>query len=517
MTTASIANGAGGDLREFIARLRRNGVALWMENDVLRFRAPKGLLTADDIDALRRSNESAALQLREAIALGGPLAPGMSPSHRVPLSFSQLAHWNLRCRAGGRPIRQVAAAMSLRGALSVETLEWSVAQMIGRHDALRTRIVVVDGVPQQEIGTTDHSRLELISLTSVPEFLRQAEVQRHIRQAILEPVDYASSPLFRAVLLKVHDDEHVFILALDHIISDGYSLKLLFEEILLAYGLRLQGAPVELPAVETQFADYAARQRAQERGWLEGRKAQLPTCGRTRFPFDSALHGERNLRGWGIARDRIDAALWNALRAWAKVNRTTPVMAILTAYAALILRWCNVPGTVVQFMSDGRHTRDVEHTVGYLAFPLYINVALNAQTSFVELLRMVTAEYCRACDQPDFFCAHAQVPSPEFTHNTTFNWLPSLEINAASMPDGSRDGLNCSVIAFEHPLLDSHVLDQEPSVAFSEDGVGLNVEVGYQRSRFSAATMERFARQVVAFTAAMVKGPASCIKDVELA
>src|SRR6185437_5546408 len=229
MNATSKGQGTSYSIQDLLGRLHRNGVTLWIENGTLRYRAPKGLLTADDLDRLRRSKSSIRSLLRDDAALSDQPARMVRRAH---LSFNQLAHWNLRLEAaGGRPILQVASVSSLRGRLKFEGLERSVAEVVNRHEGLRTRIVVSDGVPQQEVSADGFSRLEMICLTSIPKALQEAEGHQHVNRIILEPVDYATSPLCRVVLLKLSEDDHMLIVALDHIISDGYSLNLLVQEI----------------------------------------------------------------------------------------------------------------------------------------------------------------------------------------------------------------------------------------------------------------------------------------------
>jgi hypothetical protein len=427
---------------------------------------------------------------------------------RAPLSFTQLAHWNLRREANGRPIRQVVSATRLLGHLSRDVLLQSVDEAVSRHEALRTHIVFADGgAPLQEVIAKSCKQLAVIHLDGIPQISRGAAVAGQIEDAVVDIDDYTTGPLFKAVLLSLAASEHVLILALDHIVSDGASLNILLREILADYSELIKGETVKTAQVPIQFIDYAARQQAQSLGAFSKAADRLGSIGRTRFPNSIGVTPEGNRNGWGLNRFTIDRNLCNALRAWARRNRTTLVMATFTAYAALVLRWCEVSETVIQFMTDGRIHTELSRTVGYLAFPLYIKLELEGRDTFVDLLKRATEEYCRAWDEADFGYAHSQVPRPAFTHNTIFNWLPAVAESHTGSENEPRNGCALSHVEFAQPMLKSLNLDQEPMMAFLESpGQVIKVDVMYPLDRFSDAMMEMLSRDMKAFLHAMAAG-----------
>lgn len=214
--------GAIGDPQSFIHRLRQKGVVLWMEGSGLRYRAPKGVLTAEDRQTLKSANEVIALHVQRR----GGLVDQSADVWRAPFSFTQLRGLHGHIRRGGRPIRNIASAFRLRGALEVDLLKECIRTIGRRHDALRTRIVLCEGIaPFQEVAERYRSDLEVIPLKSVPDDQKEAQVQAHIEHAILDSRSYAESPLFKAVLLTIDTSEHVLIFALDHLVCDRASLN----------------------------------------------------------------------------------------------------------------------------------------------------------------------------------------------------------------------------------------------------------------------------------------------------
>lgn len=518
MRSAGNAKGNSKDPLGILSHLIKKGVVLWVDNGALRYRAPKGLVTAAEMDSLLRARSAIALLLdRDPRSLEQSRETGEAVQRQAPLSFTQLAHWKLRMLGGGRPIRAIASATQLKGKLAARLLEDAVREIVRRHDSLRTHVVLRDGVPMQEIALEEEHAFEAIDLEFVPASERHAAVQSHIENAIVDVQDYAIDPLFRAVLLRFGEMDHVLILAMDHIISDGYSLSLIPAEIWTAYAQRVKGEPIALPDIGMQFAEYATRQRALSRAFLDTLHAQRRRLNRTRFPADPPGSSEDDY-SWGLIRFRIDAGLVSELREWVRARKTTLVLTVFTAYAAAVLRQCGVRETVIQFMTGGRMGAEVHRTVGYFAFPLFIKITLCDHDSFVDLLRTVTAEYCTAFDEADFGFAYTQSPRPEFTRSSCFNWLPSPHGGEATHWEGHDHGIRYSRVEFPLPKLVAVGvdLDCEPSIVLSEREEGIFCELHFPRCRFSVSMIELFAKRVVGSIAALVRSPELHIAELEL-
>lgn len=500
------------DTDEAVQALRCKGVHLWMENGTLRYRARKGLVTAKDIAILRRA-DSALLSLlleRDGTSRFEPCLLRRMCAERAPLAFSQLAHWCVRTQAGGRPVRQVASATYLRGRLDETALKEALAVVVSRHESLRTQIVIRDEDLMQEV-VGSRCRLQVYDLGTIRACDRAIEIQRQIASAMLEVADYARDPLFQPVLLRFARDEHIVILALDHMVSDGASLSILLDELLVAHTQLVEGHSVSLPVVEMQLSDYAYWQRAVLAGGLKRQAAAQDGWRRTSFPEVPA--GQR--RGWQVIRFIIDSRRKELLQELARRSGTSLVMMVLTVYVAFVLRQCEVSETIIQVMFDGRTNRSVENTIGYLAFPLYLNISFDGRGRFRDLLEVVTAEYCKACERPDFYYSYAQHPCPEFTRNTCFNWLPRREGSARLRAAGAAS-LTYSPVTFENPFLETLDWDAEPWAGLHDAIDMVVVEVGFPRQRFSHPTMERLTANFNAFVDAIMTTPAACIREVPM-
>jgi hypothetical protein len=504
-----------------LGHFRRKGVRLWPENGQLRYKAPKGTLTAGEIERLRASRVEIVAHL-EKVTAAQALEPRLEPrpqSNRAPLAFSQLAHWHLYQLGKRRAIRQVACAVHLQGRLSADVVRKSVAEVVRRHDALRTRIVFCDGIHTQEIDKSVEYELAVVDLTTLSESARKIEVNRQIENLILEPLDVTVGPLFGVRLLRLCDDEHLLVIAMEHMISDAVSMNILLRDLFKAYAQTASGHVVSLPEIPIQFADYALWQVNGQRAWMERHggywSRRLWGCKRVEFPVDKALPAE-SADGWQTVPLRIGGELTAKLREWCRVRQTTLVMSVFVAYVALVLRWCGVSDAVIQYQSDGRNDSKIENAIGYFATVLYLRIEIQEADNFVDLLNRTTREYCNAYEHADLSYLEAQVPRPEFARNSAFNWVPGAsEIDLSGLAE-SVDALRCTTYPFPHPMLKTLMRDNEPMVELRDTEDGISGEVYFPRNRFHISTMERFARSFLAAVRALLERPEQRIKDISL-
>jgi hypothetical protein len=399
--------------------------------------------------------------------------------------------------------------------------------VVSRHDALRTRIVACHGIPMQVVDECGDGEAPLIDLTELANDVREIEVRRQIERLILEPVNIATDPLFVAQLLKLSDDEHVLIVAMEHLISDATSRGILFRDLFTAYTQLLQGRTLALPAIAVQLPDYAAWQSDTHPLWMkqygEQWNERLTVYPRVRFPEDADLQSPTRL-GVGTVSLKIGKDLKDELHTWCRQTCTTPVMSVFSAYAALVLRWCDVPKAVIRYQSDGRSRPEIEGTVGCFSSTLYVPLEYSADATYIDFLGLVTQQYCQAYEHCDFTCmVAAQLPRPEFTRNTCFNWVPASSKFDLDEQDASEHAITCSPVQFVHPmqknlhpLLKSRPVDHEPTILLYESDDEIAGELYFPLSRFSALSMERFGRNFIGFIEALLRAPHTRVKDIPL-
>jgi hypothetical protein len=426
---------------------------------------------------------------------------------QVPLAFSQLAHWNLYQLSERPSSGMVSYASRLYGKLNLTALQESVRQIVYRHDALRTRIVVSDGVAMQEVADSGNCEIKIDDLSTLTNSLSDAEVVRLVEQYIFAPINVIVDPLFRVHLLRFGDKDHVLLVLMEHLISDGVSMGILLRDMLTAYAQAAKGRAISLPPVPLQFADYALWQRNRHESWLEKHGVywdqHLKGCGRTRFP-ETKVNSSKLLSGLGNVPFRIGKILKDRLYEWCRQRKTTLVMLVFAAYAGFVLRLCDAQESVFPFENEGRVSHKTSETIGYFAFPLYLRIRLFDDDRLVDLLGRVTDEYCNAYEHADFSYMESQVPRPEFTKNGLFNWArPGDQADDSSWGD-SGNAIEFSRVPVERRILTHLERDSEPFFYFGEtnDEVVGCLQFSLGLSSFEA--MEELAQSFIAFIEALL-------------
>ena len=218
---------------ELLRSLQQEGVQLWREGEELRYRAPKGLLSAGLIEALAARKQE-ILQLLQNRSVARPCfqawRPRPSDSQEVfPLSFAQQRMWFLQQLEPDGCSLNIAIGFSLDGRLDVPALERSLGELIDRHEALRTRCAVNDARPLQIIESAGGTwmLLEIVDLRTIPEPEREPELQRLITLEARRPFALDRLPLLHATLFQFADDRHALLLTTHHFVVDGWSVGIM--------------------------------------------------------------------------------------------------------------------------------------------------------------------------------------------------------------------------------------------------------------------------------------------------
>jgi hypothetical protein len=496
---------------------RAKGVRFWLDDGQLRYSGPRNALCQEEVSRLRALREQiiALLQTSDEAPLSG-IGPASSPGlKRAPLAFSQLARWNLYELGSRKSRRDTAAVLLLRGNLSVGALQQSLREVIRRHEALRTRIVIIDSVPMQEVASSSECELEVVQL----EPSREAPVADHLRNflegLISQPVDVSRDSLFAARLLRITSGEDVLIIATEHMISDAVSLNILIRDLFVAYGHIMSGDPVIWSTPAGSFADYAIQQRStlpsrilEHHAWI----GNVMEHGRLRFPSGSPSGGAGER--WTCTTLRIHQELKIALQSWCRQHRTTLVMCIFTAYTAAILRWCNASEGVIQYRWDGRVSPRDEDAIGYFASMLYVLMEVEDDDTLLDLLQHAVHRYCDAYERADFSYLEAQSPAPEISLNPTFNWLPRGSESVLGIPGDAEATLTCCPMDFEATLAQYFDRDCEPITVLQETNEEVIAHLYFPPARFSRESMDRFGALFMTFVTACLERPETRVKDI---
>lgn len=183
-----------------------------------------------------------------------------------PVSFAQQRLWFLDQLEPGNPAYNIPLAVRMSGSLNLEVLQLALKTLVARHESLRTTFATVEGNPFQVIAADIKVALPVTELRPLPEAEIEAEVQSLATEESNRPFDLVQGPLVRTRLLRLSDDEHILLLVMHHIISDGWSVEVFLRELTVLYEAFLAGRPSPLPELPIQYVDFAVWQRE----WLQG-------------------------------------------------------------------------------------------------------------------------------------------------------------------------------------------------------------------------------------------------------
>jgi hypothetical protein len=308
-----------------------------------------------------------------------------------PLSFAQERLWVSHQLEPGSPRYNMPALVQLRGSLNQQALEHSFTQLIARHEILRTTFDSQDGQPYQLIHPPTPLTLALEDLSTLEEAERQKHLQKLSREQAQEPFDLQQGPLLRLKLVRLQAQEHVLLLTMHHIISDGWSIGVLIKELHHLYEAALDNRPASLAALDIQYADYALWQRE----WLQGEvleeqldywRKQLNLAPPViELPVDRARPAQQSYSGATLSLG-LSESLTAALRQMCQRHSATLFMLLLTAFKVLLYRYSGQSDLSVGTPIANRTRKEIEGLIGFFVNTLVLRSQVSGEASFCEVL-----------------------------------------------------------------------------------------------------------------------------------
>jgi hypothetical protein len=266
-------------------------------------------------------------------------------------------------------------------------------EIIRRHEVLRTSFTYGEGVPGQMIASRVSLKPNVFDLSDLPEAAREAEARRMVGEEGLRPFDLTQTPLLRVGLLRLSAQEHVAFLSMHHIISDGWSIGVLVNEVAELYDAFRTRRPSTLPELPIQYADFAAWQR----DWLRGEvletqlaywKEQLRGAAQLKLPADRERPAVFNSRGASLPIE-ISQELLGRLKKLSRREGVTLYMTLLAAFQVLLQRYTTQDDIVVGADMANRTRLEIEGLIGFFVNMLVLRTDLSGDPSFSELLSRV--------------------------------------------------------------------------------------------------------------------------------
>ncbi len=489
---------------DLLNHMRDLGIKLWAEEDRLRYSAPPGVWnTTLQTELAEHKAEILTLLRRAATTDGVYQRAEILPAPRgqiLPLSFPQQRVWFFDQLQPGSPVYNVPLAFQLTGALNAAALEGSINDLILRHESLRTTFAVgLDGQPMQIIAPRQEISLKIFGLEHLPAERRIHEARRLVTEEARQPMNLATGPLLRPLLLRLNDAAHVLCLTIHHIISDGWSEGVLFRELSLLYRSRLNHIQAQLAPLPIQYADFALWQNQQIQSdagdssplqdsiayWKKKLGGGLPVL---QLPADYPRPAVQTFRG-ALYSFSIPKAALDALKDLSRRENASLFMMLLAAFDVLLYRCTAQTDIIVGAPIANRAHPDTEGLIGFFANTLALRATISDHLSFQGWLAIVRQAALEAYD-------HQDVPFEKLVDlihpDRSLSYSPVFQVMLV-LEDARQFELELPGVTLQPWLVDAGISKFDLTLFVTESPAGLNCSFEYSADLFEAETIARMA------------------------
>ncbi len=445
-----------------------------------------------------------------------PIVP-MPRTARLPLTFAQERIWFIDQIAPGNVAYNDTMGLALDGDLDPRLLELSLAEVVRRHEILRTSFPDAGGSPNQEIHAAITLPLELIDLSEVEGEEREQAVRDLAVASGQRPFDLQRGPLLRTSLLRLSQRRHVLLLTIHHIVSDGWSLGVMINEVAQIYRAMIAGRPSHLPPLAIQYADFAQWQRE----WLrDARLETLLAYWRERLagaphvlelPLDHPRSPEERFMG-SVEEIDIDESVTSAFRMLARSNDVTLFMALLAAFKTLILRYTGSDDVIVGTDVANRNRRETEPLIGFFTNQLVLRTDISGDPTFIELLSRVREVTLGAYDHQDLpfsRLVEELQPQRDLSRNPLFQIAFTLQ-------DAPPLHLDLDDLRWHHLSFDTGISRVDFEFNLHETPRGITGRAVYNSDLFKPATIRRMLEQYALLLREISERPAQRLSSFSL-
>jgi amino acid adenylation domain-containing protein len=446
--------------------------------------------------AQRALLERRLMDKRTAAARTRGIAPRPERDGPCELSYAQELLWLLSQVFDDGVAYNAPGAFHLEGPLDLERLAAAFDALVARHEILRTTYAVINGKPMQIIGQGEPVELNVVDLSVMRSDERSAASQEVLKQESRFRFDLVNGPVMRPTVIRLGTDEHILMLNMHHIATDGYSRSAIYRDLTAFYEAIGRGEEAPLAPLSIQYADYAVWQRT----WLQGgvADAQLEywkrklerAPSRLDLPADFPRPPIRSYVGDHMSMMHpIETR--EGLRAAARRNDSTLFVGLLSVFAALLSRYAGQDDVVIGTPFAGRNRTELEDMVGYFINPLALRIDLSGDPTFSELMsraRETTLDAFANADVPYETVVRATNPERDLSQTPVFQAMIVLHNPAwqTQRPRFEPAGIRCTEISHEKGWSKFDLL-----LGMSERTTGLNTTFEYSTELFKPGTVQR--------------------------
>jgi amino acid adenylation domain-containing protein len=460
--------------------------------------------------------------IEEKLKMRVGIPPRMQRAERegnvMPLSFAQQRLWFLDKFEKDSSFYNLPATVQIHGAsLNVSALEKSLREVTQRHEILRTTFTTVDGQPVQIIAPESRFTLPLSDLAHLPPSERNTEAQRLAREEARRPFDLSTGPLVRARLLRLSPEDHVLLLSMHHIVSDGWSMGVLVREVAALYDAYAVGAESPLKDLSLQYGDYALWQREWLQGevldqqlayWREQLAGVSPVL---ELPTDYPRPAVRTFNGASLSL-RLPRRLTEELKTLSRSEGVTLFMSLMATFQLLLWRYSGQEDIAVGTPVANRTRAETEDLIGFFVNALVLRTNVSGNPTFRDLVQQVKETALGAYAHQDIpFEKLVEELAPERNLSVTPLFQVVFALQNTPSPEIRLRDLQLSLVETERETSKFDIV-----LAMWETAEDLEGTLEYNTDLFEEATMQRLLRHFETLLDGTVTNPDARIADLPL-
>ena len=435
----------------------------------------------------------------------------------APLSFSQQRLWFLDQLEPENAAYNMPDALRLSGDLNIAVLDLALKTILQRHEILRTIFAEVDEQPVQVVTPQPTTTLQLYDVSALPSDVRETVTDRLAAAEAACPFDLLRGPLLRVCLVRLDQHEHVLLVTMHHIISDGWSCGVFFKELSMLYNALVANNLTSLSALPIQYADYAAWQQRELQGerlnqhmvyWKE-QLADAETI--LNLPTDRPRPSVRTFRGAHQAFT-LSAEIARQLQDIARREGCTLFMALLSLYTILLARYSGQRDILVGSPIAGRDHAELEGLIGFFLNTLVLRTRFADNLTFQEVLR-----HTREMALSAF--AHQELPFErlveELKPERNLGYTPLFQV-MFTLQNSPAAPLQLTGITSQSIGFDFNITKVDLSLSMEETADGITGLFTYNTDLFDATTIERMAEHFRILADHLIANPTQSVYNTAL-
>ncbi|MDI9916926.1 non-ribosomal peptide synthetase [Rhodococcus sp. IEGM 1379] len=450
-----------------------------------------------------------------------PLAAQERPA-QIPLSLAQQRMWFLNRFDSGSAVDHIPVALRLSGGLDVDALGAAIADLIERHESLRTVYPEIDGVGYQQILAPSDVAIDLTAVA-----VAESELVDRVTAVVTEGFDVTTQVPLRVKLFQVAESEFVLVFVVHHISGDGFSMGPMVRDVVGAYAARSNGAAPEFRPLEVQYADFALWQRsvlgdendpqsliARQIDYWSEQLAGLPEL--LDLPVDRPRPPVATNRG-ASHKFSIDFGLLARLESIAQANKASVFMVLHSAIAMLLARMSGTSDIAIGTPVAGRGDRALDDVIGMFVNTLVLRTEVDVAGTFESLLnaaRTADLDAFGNADVPFERLVEVLDPARSQAHNPLFQVMLAFQ-NLGQSEQGSAELGGLTVTGVDLPSAIAK-FDLQFTVWEDTERGGLSLVIDYATDIFDASTIDSFASRLSMILTAVAQDPTVVVGDVDL-